>query len=515
LYVLLKHTQVVRFTKPNFIVQMKNGRICLRFFLIGVFTIGLLGTNTAFGASPTIIAYVANDPDDADTVFGAGDTITISTDIATNATLGNVIDEAFVTANFTFASPDPLAGLTFTTDWTANWISSTSLEITFININNVLTITTSTVDTSAGNTIGDQTADDVGMTNGAPDPLTGDFGLFVAVTTRNGGSGSCLGDCSPPTLGIDEKYSRIVENGFTYNGDTINVERFFTPYPLITVDVGKQNYAVFKIFDNLGPDNIRHFDMAFGLDTGQILGTSNTIISWDKSHDGTETISIVDPHNVLDNVRVITSEGSCRDGSTTNDCLIVTVYHTFRESLESNMLATNVWDQRRNAWQNFYNHGIQIEGESLNPPDEYVGIYKGDLIHIIETGKNTAVDENGNTWTFDKIWTMDYIPKGKIVDGITKHGIDRNNAWFNEYKQGQVLLASSYFEKHYKSSISQEPAFSEIDDIFFYEFPDTIDKKFDPVLQAEMHEEDIRAQKYLEELFAKIYPHLVSAEYPN
>ena len=38
------------------------------------------------------------------------------------------------------------------------------------------------------------------------------------------------------------------------------------------------------------------------------------------------------------------------------------------------------------------------------------------------------------------------------------------------------------------------------------EYPDTIDKKYDPVLQAKMHQEDIKAQKYLEELFAKLYP---------
>jgi len=71
------------------------------------------------------------------------------------------------------------------------------------------------------------------------------------------------------------------------------------------------------------------------------------------------------------------------------------------------------------------------------------------------------------------------------------------------------------FEKCYKTSLSQEPAFSEIDDVKFYEFSDRIDKKFDSVLQAKIHEEDVRAQKYLEELFAKIYPSLVSAEYPN
>jgi len=236
------------------------------------------------------------------------------------------------------------------------------------------------------------------------------------------------------------------------------------------------------------------------------MGTSNAMIVWNKSHDGTETVTVVDPNNALENVRVLTSEGKCKADSTTNGCLIITVSHTFREPLDFDIVGTNVWDYGHNAWQNFYNHGIHIEGQSLNPPDEYVGIYKGNLIHLIETAKNTAVDTDGNTWTFDNTWIKDYIYKGKIDDPITSQGYDRNHVKFNAIKQEQELIASSLFEKYYKTSVSDEPAFSEIDDIKFYEFPETIDKKFDPVLQAKMHKEDIRAQKYLEEMFAKMYP---------
>ena len=85
-----------------------------------------------------------------------------------------------------------------------------------------------------------------------------------------------------------------------------------------------------------------------------------------------------------------------------------------------------------------------------------------------ENAKNTAVDTDGNTWTFDNTWIKDYIYKSKIDDPITAHGYDRNHVKFNTYKQGQELVASSLFETYYKTSISQEPAFSEIDDIKFY-----------------------------------------------
>lgn len=319
--------------------------------------------------------------------------------------------------------------------WSADTLS---LLITIIDAaTGDLVVGTTTIGADAGNNLGHAgDAPTSTQLTGTP-TLSGDFGLFVAASA--GGGSGCDKECEEPTLGVNSDGRRLVENGFTYNGKPIDVERFFTSYPLIKVNVGMQNTAVFKIYDNYGPDNIRHFDLAFGLASGQIMGTSNAMIQWDKSFDGIETVTLVDPHNVLDNVRVETSEGKCRTDSSTDDCLIVTVYHKFRAPLESGIVATNVWDQNRNAWQNYYNHGVNVEGESLNPPNEYVGIYKGNLIHLIEIGKNIAVDGQGNNWTFDKVWKKDYILNEKIDDGISAQWYDRNHVAFSSYKYGQEL----------------------------------------------------------------------------
>ena len=334
-------------------------------------------------------------------------------------------------------------------------------------------------------------------------------GFADQVVTNNvfrQGSG-CRSDCEAPTLGVNSEGDRFVTNGFTYNGKSTDVEYFYTSYPLITANIGQQNKAVFKIYENYGPQNVAHFSLAFGLGSDQIISESKAMIELDIYFTGTETVTITDPENALENVRVRTSTGNCNSDSAI-ECLIVTIDHTFRAPLDFNIVSTDVWDYRLNSWQNYYNHGIEVVGESLNPPNEYFGIYKGKLIHIIETGKNTAIDADGNTWTFDNTWIKDYIYKGKIEDPISSQGYDRDHVKFSAYKQEQELVASSLFEKYYKTSVSHEPEFSEIDDIKFYEFPDTIDKKFDSVLQAKMHKEDIRAQKYLEELFARIYPNL-------
>lgn len=464
----------------------------------------------AFADVPTIVLFEANDPDDADTVFSVGDTILIRFSEGVNATNGGTMTAGEFAANFTIAGTAAFDG-TFSGVWSnLDGGGSRDLLLTWTVIGAATPIVgTTTIDDNAATTnlfgahdLVDKFVED------ETDTLTGDFGLFVAVTTTTGG-GTCNGDCTPPTLGLDKNGIRVVENGFTYNGKSIDVERYFTPYPLITVNVGVPNKAVFKIYEGGEPGDVRHFELAFGLANGARIDTAIAAIVWDKTFGGIETVTLIDPENVLENVRVKTSPGPCTTESTKNDCLVVTVNHTFRAPLDFNMVGSYVWDENRNGWQNYYNEGIAIEGESLNPPKQYQGTHKGHLITITETDKNKATDENGDSWTFDGTWIKDFINKGKIDDPISSQGYDRNHVRFNTYKQGQELVASSLFEKYYKTSFSQEPAFSEIDDIKFYEFPDRIDKKFDTVLQAKMHEEDIRAQKYLEEMFAKFYPGIV------
>jgi len=320
---------------------------------------------------------------------------------------------------------------------------------------------------------GEIIAPDIGLI-----PITSVFSFTTIITPNTGGD--CDGDCRAPTLGLDVTGKRFVENGFTYNGNTINVERYLTPYPLITVDVGMQNTAVFKIYENYGPSNLRDFDLAFGLTSGQIMGTSNAMIQWDKSFDGVETVSLVDPYNVLDNVRVETSEGKCRTDSSTNDCLIVTVYHKFRAPLEYDIVATNVWDQERNSWQNYYNHGIHIEGESLNPAKTvmvHIGNTRADAglkqLTQIDRFADTWTDEVGNIYHYNgNHWftLIQAVEKEFIPDGTTSHGFDRYSNLFSLAVEKQRSIAGDVMCV-IDHRVCDNIEFEEIDNIFVYEYP--------------------------------------------
>lgn len=280
------------------------------------------------------------------------------------------------------------------------------------------------------------------------DPLVDVIGQVVSNGQGEPGTGEkCSADCTKPTLGMTENGDMLVENGFTYNGNAVNVNSFYTHYPLITAEVGRENIASFKIYEDGGPKNIRHFALAFGIGHGKIFSDSKAIIEWDKSWNGKETLNIIDPENSLDNVRITAFAGSCK---TTDffgkDCLIINIYHTFRQPLDFNIVSTYYWDAQRNAANNYFNDGIKIQGDSLNTPKQYQVIHMGKSMTITETGKNTAIDEYGNTWTFDIEWKMDYVPQVKIDEGLTSKGIDRNNVKFNTYKKGQELIANYNLE---------------------------------------------------------------------
>jgi len=472
--------------------------VWLSAFVAILFTIGVAPylTQNAFADVAIINGFTVDDPDNGDRVYSIGDTITITFDIATNQT--GVVTDANVAGNFTFTNQN-INDNTFSGTWTTNQI----LTLTVNAITTSPIIGTTGITALAGNNIGvlgENNEDNTHNAEGTDFKLTGDFGLFVAVTT--GGGSGCNGDCTEPTLGVLNDGRRIVDNGFSYNGKSVDVEYYFTPYPLVTVQVGKQNVAEFKIYENQGVDNIRHFELAFGLANGESIGMSKAVINWDKTFDGIETVTTDDPENVLDKVKVTTSEGYCSDTMQTK-CLIVKVVHTFRAPLDFNILGTNVWDTKRNAWNNYFNHGIEVVGESLNPPKEYEVTDKRQLYHLTETGKTSAVDEFGNSWSLEYgLWAKDYIPNKKIIDEIQMNGYPREHAKFNMYKYGQFLIAEDRLYE--MCSECSDESYAEINDVFTYEYPKLMSSLKNSDVQKRMIFEAQKAQIILDHIFDPI-----------
>ena len=332
-----------------------------------------------------------------------------------------------------------------------------------------------------------------GIVGGGPTPQ------IIVVDSHVGSSGStCSGDCTPPTLGIGATLERIVYNGFSYNQNPVDVEQYYTPYPLITTIVGKENVVELKIFDDGGPQNIEHVGLAFGLGHGESFGESKATINLDRDRNGKEFVTLFDPENVFDNVHVLTKIDYC-DGVSGAQCLMVSIYHTFREPLNFNMVATYVWDFYKNGWQNYYNHGIHIDGDSLNPPKTKKIAFgeknmKGKfLLTQIDKKNDLWADEFGNIYQnkgndrFDRIYDF---PKEIVYDKVGPHGCTRTCNWFEYEVLHQELLAEIKLNEILRGqeikSVLEEP--------FSYVFH-IIQRHEDPQLQANIQDEIKKAEK--------------------
>jgi len=338
-----------------------------------------------------------------------------------------------------------------------------------------------------------------GETNGDLEDANNNFvRTFTAQSVTNGAAtpssnGSGCGDCEAPTLGVNSESKRIVEGGFSYNGKPTDAERFFTPYPLITATVGKQNTAVFKIYEDKGPENIKHFSFAFGLDKGQSIGESKAMIELDIDHEGTETVTVTDPENALDNIKVSTNIENCNVSDSDTQCLIVTIDHKFRAPLDFNIVGTDVWDMQRNSWQNYFNHGIEVTGESLNPANEYDGINAGHIYHLTETSKNTALDEFGNSWSFQYgKWIKDFVQNERLQD--TSSVFTRNHSDFTEYKELQAQNAIPQLLEYCPSCLD---SYTDFKDSFGYEISYKLNALDNPEIIQKMLLENERAQKIM------------------
>jgi hypothetical protein len=205
--------------------------------------------------------------------------------------------------------------------------------------------------------------------------------------------------------------------------------------PLQTIQVGESNTAVLKIYNHRGVSTLEHVELVFGF--GQKESdeqTSNSII-WKQNFKGEQFVTAKDPDNMLMDVNAV--------GEADDKVMSITFTFAFREPMEKSKIGVVVWDQDKNSRTAYFNDGIEVVGESLNPPEIITVLdSKGYPVKITMTGKNTGIDEEGNIWTHNSPWKKQDQPSEKQPseedsDPITYHGFDRNHSMFDTYKNLQ------------------------------------------------------------------------------
>ncbi len=197
-------------------------------------------------------------------------------------------------------------------------------------------------------------------------------------------------------------------------------------------------------------------------------------IVWDRDFKGVVTVTY--DNDLFRNVFTAHSLAKCTDESAQATCLKLTLSATPKQPLVTDIIVkTNVWDERRNAKQNFYNDGIDFVGTSEVAPPYYQVIDGRDGLTTIYTTDWTfedlthAVDQNGNTWTFNGVeWIKDYIAHDTSCNVSSYLGYDRTCPEFAIMKEGQELIGTQYFD----SSKIQ----STLDDAYTFDYPEQTDR---------------------------------------
>ena len=154
---------------------------------------------------------------------------------------------------------------------------------------------------------------------------------------------------SPPTMGLANSGTRIVEDGFEYNGITVNVDRYYTEFPQISTNVGELNSLKMKFYDDAGPEGIKRVEVALGVpDIGLYHDAESLIEIWmDRSNLTVKEIIIVDDLNLLDtsSISASLSKTSCID-SDVAECLLVDLKYSYKESPAYEIIAIKPvdWD---------------------------------------------------------------------------------------------------------------------------------------------------------------------------
>ncbi|MBM2819988.1 MAG: hypothetical protein HW410_1670, partial [Nitrosarchaeum sp.] len=285
--------------------------------------------------------------------------------------------------------------------------------------------------------------------------------------------GGCT-DCTPPILGYDSTGKKLVDGGFTYNGLVSDANYFFTPYPLINTEIGKENVAQLKIYEDSGLEQVRHVALGFGLAKGEYMSQSNAVIAYDIDFQGNTVISQIDPEDAIDDdsLRIERENVKCTASDIEEKCLLVTIYHTFRAPLEFNIVGTDLWDDKNNSWQNFFNHGIEITGETLNEMPIYSVLDQRGYVHLVQYVDKTLKDKTSvidiETGKFGKIDQDRFLQEQEQIVRASNSEKNREGSVFQQIKADQKDSALQHAKSLYKHVYDK--CYEEIDDIFSYTY---------------------------------------------
>lgn len=273
-------------------------------------------------------------------------------------------------------------------------------------------------------------------------------GDAASTTTSSGNSG----DSTAPTLGTSSTGQKMIDNGFVYNNNPVDVKNFRTDYPLVRTPVGEKNTLDLKIFENQGMNALKFVSVHFGVP--QINAQGEAIVTY---YPTTGEMKVYDPNNLLGEVDISLKPVKCKDTSDKESCVNVSLDHTFNEAPLHDIVRVTVADKKLNHADVFFNDGVEVFGDSLNPANTaQIAAHGSDrgIVELTQIDRALEIwtDQNDNTWTKNSMGTFIQQPLEEFVhpddNPVGKNGYKRINPHFDTYKSGQELVANQIWDSN-------------------------------------------------------------------
>jgi hypothetical protein len=192
-------------------------------------------------------------------------------------------------------------------------------------------------------------------------------GIFLISTddvfARNSGR-QCDAECQPPTLGLNLQSRRYVSDGFGINGQFFDVEYFSQKIPTQNFTVGELVDISLRVYENSGAKYLEHVALSIVMEEpkridGLVVGNNESIISWNQKFDGTQSVDLVDPYDLIDYFEV--------KSSIKNYTTILNFMFNVTEPIDSKDIRVKMWDYRRNSWNSYFYEAITVVLSSQIP----------------------------------------------------------------------------------------------------------------------------------------------------
>jgi hypothetical protein len=302
---------------------------------------------------------------------------------------------------------------------------------------------------------------------------------------------------SRPTFGSShEDTKKIVDGGFRLNNQTFSIyDNYHTPFNEQSIVVGERSSFEATVFSYSG---LQVQEFLFGIPRVGEGHLAEAAVEIRINFEGEiENVKTIQKSNVIDESTIVATHKKvkCKPSSFEERCDSTRISIMFLEPLKDKVIAIKAIDFKNRHQITYLNDGIDVNGESLNPPQTVI---ISPLAKNQEPLKLTQSKKYSNLWTAEdgKIFERNSFGSFKqIINSFERfqdsgEPLTRNHSSFDnilKYEQSRAL-------KIFNSTV----LISELPEIFAYSFPEPEERITEEIKQTMLEQEKI-AQKIIKE----------------